>query len=135
MKSHSTDPVHSTSGLSILQVIISDSLLQCLINIAILCLKLILQVLDNDVNDKYKTVEILIAKKTVESADAQKKAEALQNEAKVLLHQATSKLQLLRGKKKSRGFCFRNKDTSHVFSVTAPHYASLPPFPQHHTQT
>ncbi|KAL8220995.1 UNVERIFIED_CONTAM: Laminin subunit beta-1, partial [Gekko kuhli] len=54
------------------------------------------KVLDNDVNDKYKTVEILIAKKTGESANAQKKAEALQNEAKVLLDQANSKLQLLR---------------------------------------
>ncbi|KAF7246578.1 Laminin subunit beta-1 [Varanus komodoensis] len=54
------------------------------------------QILDNDVTDKYKTVESLIAKKTGESADARKKAEALQNEAKVLLDQANSKLQQLK---------------------------------------
>uniref|UniRef100_A0A8C5SFK5 Laminin subunit beta 1 n=1 Tax=Laticauda laticaudata TaxID=8630 RepID=A0A8C5SFK5_LATLA len=48
------------------------------------------------VNEKYKTVENLIAKKTGESANARKKAEALQNEAKILLEQANSKLQLLK---------------------------------------
>lgn len=65
---------------------------------ATLCLNLKLQILDNNVNEKYKTVESLIAKKTGESAAARKKAEALQNEAKTLLGHANSKLQLLRGK-------------------------------------
>lgn len=54
--------------------------------------------MDDNVTDKYKTVESLIAKKTGESADARKKAEALQNEARKLLEQANSKLQLLKGK-------------------------------------
>nr|XP_020633682.1 laminin subunit beta-1 [Pogona vitticeps] len=54
------------------------------------------KVLNDDVNDKYKTVESLIAQKTGESANARKKAEALQSEARKLLEQANSKLQLLR---------------------------------------
>uniref|UniRef100_A0A8C6YF53 Laminin subunit beta-1 n=1 Tax=Naja naja TaxID=35670 RepID=A0A8C6YF53_NAJNA len=54
------------------------------------------KILDDSVNEKYRTVENLIAKKTGESANARKKAEALQNEAKVLLEQANSKLQLLK---------------------------------------
>ncbi|KAM3832403.1 laminin subunit beta-1 [Vipera latastei] len=54
------------------------------------------KILDDSVNEKYKTVENLIAKKTGESANARKKAEELQNEAKILLEQANSKLQLLR---------------------------------------
>lgn len=54
------------------------------------------KILDDSVNEKYKTVENLIAKKTGESANARRKAEELQNEAKTLLDQANSKLQLLR---------------------------------------
>ncbi|KAL7976262.1 hypothetical protein Chor_002481 [Crotalus horridus] len=54
------------------------------------------KILDDSVNEKYKTVENLIAKKTGESANARKKAEELQSEAKILLEQANSKLQLLR---------------------------------------
>ncbi|XP_070802691.1 laminin subunit beta-1 [Pituophis catenifer annectens] len=54
------------------------------------------KILDDSVSEKYKTVENLIAKKTGESANARKKAEQLQNEAKILLEQATSKLQLLK---------------------------------------
>ncbi|XP_028601604.2 laminin subunit beta-1 [Podarcis muralis] len=54
------------------------------------------RVLDNDVDDKYRTVESLIAKKSSESAAARRKAEALQNEAKTLLEQANSKLQQLK---------------------------------------
>lgn len=56
-----------------------------------------LQTLDNELDEKYKKVENLIAKKTEESADARRKAEMLQNEAKTLLAQANSKLQLLKG--------------------------------------
>ncbi|XP_039372294.1 laminin subunit beta-1 [Mauremys reevesii] len=54
------------------------------------------EVLDSELHAKYKTVENLIAKKTEESADARKKAGMLQNEAKSLLAQANSKLQLLK---------------------------------------
>nr|XP_013801983.1 PREDICTED: laminin subunit beta-1 [Apteryx mantelli mantelli] len=54
------------------------------------------QVLNNELNSKYKTVEDLIAKKTEESADARRKADMLQDEAKALLAQANSKLQLLK---------------------------------------
>uniref|UniRef100_A0A8C0BB95 Laminin subunit beta-1 n=1 Tax=Buteo japonicus TaxID=224669 RepID=A0A8C0BB95_9AVES len=53
-------------------------------------------VLNTELNDKYKTVEDLIAKKTEESADARRKASMLQDEAKALLAQANSKLQLLK---------------------------------------
>lgn len=65
---------------------------------SILCLNLEQQVLNTELNDKYKTVEDLIAKKTEESADARRKAGMLQDEAKALLAQANSKLQLLKGK-------------------------------------
>nr|XP_009664293.1 PREDICTED: laminin subunit beta-1 [Struthio camelus australis] len=54
------------------------------------------KVLNNELNTKYKTVEDLIAKKTEESADARRKADMLQDEAKALLAQANSKLQLLK---------------------------------------
>lgn len=63
-----------------------------------MCLNLEQQVLNTELNDKYKTVEDLIAKKTEESADARRKAGMLQDEAKALLAQANSKLQLLKGK-------------------------------------
>ncbi|XP_033612694.1 laminin subunit beta-1 [Fukomys damarensis] len=52
--------------------------------------------LDGELDEKYKKVESLIAKKTEESADARRKAEMLQNEAKTLLAQANSKLQILK---------------------------------------
>lgn len=61
------------------------------------CLNVELQTLDGELDEKYKKVESLIAKKTEESADARRKAELLQNEAKTLLAQANSKLQLLEG--------------------------------------
>lgn len=63
-----------------------------------MCLNLEQQVLNTELNDKYKTVEDLVAKKTEELADARRKAGMLQEEAKALLAQANSKLQLLRGK-------------------------------------
>jgi len=63
-----------------------------------LCFYLEQQVLDTELNSKYKTVEDLITKKTEESADARRKAGLLQEEAKALLAQANSKLQLLKGK-------------------------------------
>uniref|UniRef100_A0A8C0BC46 Laminin subunit beta-1 n=1 Tax=Buteo japonicus TaxID=224669 RepID=A0A8C0BC46_9AVES len=65
-------------------------------DLSILCLNLEQQVLNTELNDKYKTVEDLIAKKTEESADARRKASMLQDEAKALLAQANSKLQLLK---------------------------------------
>uniref|UniRef100_A0A8C0CV94 Laminin subunit beta 1 n=1 Tax=Balaenoptera musculus TaxID=9771 RepID=A0A8C0CV94_BALMU len=52
--------------------------------------------LDGELDEKYKKVENIIAQKTEESADARRKAELLQNEAKTLLAQANSKLQLLK---------------------------------------
>lgn len=63
-----------------------------------LCLNMVLQTLDGELDEKYKKVESLIAQKTEESADARRKAEMLQNEAKTLLAQANSKLQLLEGR-------------------------------------
>lgn len=65
-----------------------------------------LQTLDGELDEKYKKVENLIAKKTEESADARRKAEMLQNEAKTLLAQANSKLQLLKGRSVHLGSCF-----------------------------
>lgn len=65
---------------------------------SILCLNLEQQVLNTELNDKYRTVEDLIAKKTEESADARRRAGMLQDEAKAVLAQANSKLQLLKGK-------------------------------------
>lgn len=65
---------------------------------SILCFHLEQQVLSSELNDKYKTVEDLIAKKTEESSDARRKASMLQDEAKDLLAQANRKLQLLKGK-------------------------------------
>lgn len=56
------------------------------------------QVLNDELSGKYRTVEELIAKKTEESAEARRKAGVLQEEAKALLAQANSKLQLLKGK-------------------------------------
>lgn len=56
------------------------------------------QVLNSELSGKYRTVEELIAKKTEESAEARRKAGMLQDEAKALLAQANSKLQLLKGK-------------------------------------
>uniref|UniRef100_A0A8I5ZVQ5 Laminin subunit beta 1 n=1 Tax=Rattus norvegicus TaxID=10116 RepID=A0A8I5ZVQ5_RAT len=58
---------------------------------------LLTSTLDGELDEKYKKVESLIAQKTEESADARRKAELLQNEAKTLLAQANSKLQLLEG--------------------------------------
>lgn len=46
---------------------------------------------------KYSTVEELIGQKAGGVADAKKRAESLQNEAKQLLLQASDKLQLLKG--------------------------------------
>ncbi|XP_010155107.1 PREDICTED: laminin subunit beta-1, partial [Eurypyga helias] len=54
------------------------------------------KVLNTELNDKYGRVEDLIAKKTEESAEARRKAGMLQDEAKALLAQANSKLQLLK---------------------------------------
>uniref|UniRef100_A0A6G1RJ60 Laminin subunit beta 1 n=1 Tax=Hypotaenidia okinawae TaxID=2861861 RepID=A0A6G1RJ60_9GRUI len=54
------------------------------------------KVLNTELNDKYKSVEDLIAKKTEESSDARRKAGMLQDEARALLAQANSKLQLLK---------------------------------------
>lgn len=68
-----------------------------------------MQVLDRELNDKYKRVENLIAKKAEESAEARKKAGILQNEAKALLAQANNKLQLLKGKMS----CVRNRVSLH----------------------
>lgn len=67
------------------------------ITVSPFCLKLDPQTLDGELDEKYKKVESLIAQKTEESADARRKAELLQNEAKTLLAQANSKLQLLEG--------------------------------------
>ncbi|XP_053321439.1 laminin subunit beta-1 [Spea bombifrons] len=59
------------------------------------------KVLDSELNDKYKEVEDLIAKKAEDSAEARKKAEQLQKEAKSLLTQANKKLNLLKNLEKT----------------------------------
>lgn len=55
------------------------------------------QDLDSDMKDKYTRVEELIGQKAGGVAEAKKKAESLQKEAKKLLLQASGKLQLLKG--------------------------------------
>ncbi|XP_029993162.1 LOW QUALITY PROTEIN: laminin subunit beta-1a [Sphaeramia orbicularis] len=57
--------------------------------------------LDSEVKDKYATVEQLIGQKAGGVADARKRAESLQQEAKALLLQASNKLQLLKDLEKS----------------------------------
>lgn len=61
---------------------------------------LFLQDLNNEVKDKYATVEQLIDQKAGGVADAKKRAQALQQEAKELLLKAGDKLRLLKGKNK-----------------------------------
>lgn len=53
--------------------------------------------LDSELKEKYVTVEQQIVQKAGGVASAKKKAESLQQEAKVLLLQASNKLQLLKG--------------------------------------
>ncbi|XP_042267238.1 laminin subunit beta-1a [Thunnus maccoyii] len=57
--------------------------------------------LDSELKDKYTTVEQLIGQKAGGVADAKKRAESLQQEAKELLLQASKKLQLLKDLEKS----------------------------------
>ncbi|XP_030622838.1 laminin subunit beta-1a [Chanos chanos] len=57
--------------------------------------------LDSELKDKYSEVESLISEKAEGVADAKKRAEMLQQEAKDLLLQASSKLQLLKDLEKS----------------------------------
>uniref|UniRef100_A0A7N9AYV8 Laminin, beta 1a n=1 Tax=Mastacembelus armatus TaxID=205130 RepID=A0A7N9AYV8_9TELE len=57
--------------------------------------------LDSDLKDKYATVEQLIVQKAGGVADAKKRAESLQQEAKELLLQASDKLQQLKDLEKS----------------------------------
>lgn len=55
------------------------------------------QELDSEIKDKYATVEQLISTKAVGVADARKRAQLLQQEAKELLLKASAKLQQLKG--------------------------------------
>lgn len=55
------------------------------------------QDLDSELKDKYTTVEQLIGQKAGGVADAKKRAQSLQQEAKELLLKASDKLQLLKG--------------------------------------
>lgn len=57
--------------------------------------------LDSKIKDKYSTVEKLVDEKAGGLADAKKRAESLQKEAKDLLLQASNKLQLLKDLEKS----------------------------------
>uniref|UniRef100_A0A3B4B3A7 Laminin subunit beta-1 n=1 Tax=Periophthalmus magnuspinnatus TaxID=409849 RepID=A0A3B4B3A7_9GOBI len=59
------------------------------------------QDLDSEIKDKYSTVEKLVDEKAVGLSEAKKRAESLQKEAKDLLLQASSKLQLLKDLEKS----------------------------------
>ncbi|CAJ0944053.1 unnamed protein product [Ranitomeya imitator] len=59
------------------------------------------KVLDDELSNKYKQVEDLIAKKAEDSSEARRKAEQLQNEAKALLSKANKKLNLLKDLEKS----------------------------------
>lgn len=53
--------------------------------------------MESELKDKYSTVEQLIEQKAGGVADAKKRAELLQQEAKDLLLKASDKLQLLKG--------------------------------------
>uniref|UniRef100_A0A8B9SV28 Laminin subunit beta-1 n=1 Tax=Anas platyrhynchos TaxID=8839 RepID=A0A8B9SV28_ANAPL len=88
--------IGSNSLCALLTPNIEQLPLRSLLSGSILCLHLEQQVLNTELNSKYKTVEELIAKKTEESASARRKADMLQDEAKALLAQANSKLQLLK---------------------------------------
>ena len=55
------------------------------------------QDIESDVKQKYSGVEQLIGQKAGGVADAKRRAESLQKEAKDLLLQANEKLQLLKG--------------------------------------
>ncbi len=55
-----------------------------------------MQDLDSELKDKYSSVEELITQKAEGVAEAKKRAEKLQQEAKKLLLQASDKLQLLK---------------------------------------
>lgn len=57
--------------------------------------------LDSEIKDKYSTVEKLVDEKAGGLADAKKRAQSLQKEAKDLLLQASNKLQLLKDLEKS----------------------------------
>ncbi|OCT87306.1 laminin subunit beta-1 [Xenopus laevis] len=59
------------------------------------------KVLDGELNNKYKTVEELIAKKAEDSEEARKKAQELQEEAKGLLEQANAKLDTIKDLEKT----------------------------------
>uniref|UniRef100_A0A8D2MCU4 Laminin subunit beta-1 n=1 Tax=Zonotrichia albicollis TaxID=44394 RepID=A0A8D2MCU4_ZONAL len=79
----------------------SESARKCRLLLCWLCVSSTLclhweQVLSSELSGKYRTVEELIARKTEESAEARRKAGVLQDEAKALLAQANSKLQLLK---------------------------------------
>lgn len=66
--------------------------------------------------DQYATVEQLIGQKAGGVAEAKKRAESLQKEAKDLLLQASDKLQLLKGDITL---------TSHLQSLAVKHFLSL----------
>lgn len=55
------------------------------------------QEFESEVKQKYSTVEQLIDQKAGVVADAKKRAESLQDQAKQLLLQASDKLELLKG--------------------------------------
>uniref|UniRef100_A0A8C1W626 Laminin, beta 1a n=1 Tax=Cyprinus carpio TaxID=7962 RepID=A0A8C1W626_CYPCA len=67
----------------------------------LLCCGLFMQDLDSDLKDKYSSVEEQITQKAEGVAEAKKRAEKLQKEAKNLLLQASDKLQLLKNLEKS----------------------------------
>uniref|UniRef100_A0A673HN73 Laminin subunit beta-1 n=1 Tax=Sinocyclocheilus rhinocerous TaxID=307959 RepID=A0A673HN73_9TELE len=67
----------------------------------LLCCGLFMQDLDSELKDKYSSVEELITQKAEGVAEAKKRAEKLQQEAKNLLLQASDKLQLLKNLEKS----------------------------------
>ncbi len=58
---------------------------------------LCVQDLDSELKEKYTTVEQLIGQKAGGVANAKRRAESLQQEAKELLLKASDKLQLLKG--------------------------------------
>ncbi|GLD71223.1 laminin subunit beta-1-like protein [Lates japonicus] len=75
--------------------------------------------LDSDLKDKYATVGQLIDQKAGGVADAKKRAESLQQEAKELLLQASDKLQLLKDLEKSY------KDNQQTLEVKAEQLVEL----------
>lgn len=87
---------HDTNTLDLKSMFKTDMFISEWSSVCLIC-HVFLQDLDTDIKGKYNTVEDLITQKASGIADAKKRAETLQQEAKDLLLQASDKLQHLKG--------------------------------------